>query len=236
MSNYLYYKLIGGSFAVDNDFYKHIIRRIDGEFKANGQQKISRDEHETITKLKLSVYPTQCNDYFLLKIPKFHEHADRYVPIDHKLKGIILNLWKLGIETLGSDQGCSYQQAFISIKHNLILSHKSALLLLVDLFGEKHVRISHILKTLNDADRNMCDQDKKQHPDKIYFIIRHRFIRISFEPKNIEFVNSLFKNHINSELKCHKGNVFRLSKKNINCSGFVRGLSVNAYKRHIGYS
>ena len=50
-------------------------------------------------KLKKSVYPTQYNDYFMLKIPE--KFIKRYVPCDAPLKNIIKYFWSKDIYTEG---------------------------------------------------------------------------------------------------------------------------------------
>lgn len=85
-------------------------------------------------KLKTSIYKTQYNDFYFLKVPK----ENKYVPVDYLLKNIVLLLWKNGIETLGWDQSHKYSRhcAFISFINNKENERK-----IRNLFGKTNRRV-----------------------------------------------------------------------------------------------
>lgn len=192
-----------------------------------GEKKITQDEHEAIIKLKMSIYPTQENKYTILTVPKFHVHAGKYVPIDYDIMHIILNLWNLGIETVGTDQGCKCgTRVYINIKHNLVSSRESALLLLEKTFGKENIRLSYIFMNGHDTltrqqKHDLNDTNKKVHANKIYFVVDYNIIRMSFKHEKISFINSLFKNGITSDNHCYDGKVFAMIKKDIFYDDFV---------------
>lgn len=64
-----------------------------------------------IEKLQKSLNPSQGSDFYFLTIPEGHPDAGRDVPIDYKLKNLVLYFWKNGYITQGLDQG--YQDANI---------------------------------------------------------------------------------------------------------------------------
>ncbi len=227
----LHYELVGGAYEKDGSYYRHILKPLTNE--VIDKEKITYDEYKAINKLSISVYPTQFKNYTILKIPDLHKHAGKYVSVDHLLNNIILNLWCLGIETFGTDQGNNKCRGYICINHNLVSSNncversrESALLLLEKTFGKENVRISHVLMKYNQEltrqqKEDFIKEDKRLHSNKIYFDIKDNFIAISFEHKNVSFINSLFKNDIQSDNKCYKGRVFSIIKKDIIYDDFI---------------
>ena len=68
---------------------------------------------------------------------------------------------------------------------------------------------------------DIINEDKKKHPDKIYFAINYNFISMSFKHENIQFINSFFENSNNNELKCYEGRVFKLIDKDVYYDDFI---------------
>ncbi len=212
------YEIIGGSYEKNDNYYKYIVEKEDKLYKIIGEEKITYDEYDAIKLLKKSPCVSQRNNYTILKIPEFHNYAGWHIPIDYDIHNIILNLWSLGMETFGSDQGYNGYRGYIGIRRYLVNSEESALSLLKKTFGKENIRICRILTkykdtTLTDRQKyDLINKDKKLYSNKIHLII-DRGIRMSFEHKNVPFINCLFKDDIKSNYKCYKGGVFKINWK-----------------------
>jgi len=74
-------------------------------YKSSGYKKTD------IQNLRKSVYPTQGNDYLLLK-------ADgKYFPVDYKLVPFVKYLWQQNIQTEGWNQPDEFNNGFVSMNH-----------------------------------------------------------------------------------------------------------------------
>lgn len=56
-------------------------------------------------RLHNTVYSHQLNDFYFLTIPEGHKHAGEEVPVDYKLKKLVLYFWKHKFITCGWNQG-----------------------------------------------------------------------------------------------------------------------------------
>jgi hypothetical protein len=74
---------------------------------------VSKYKLSDFNKLKNSVYPTQLNNYILLKFPSWYPNdiddntilKGKYIPCDYKLANFVKFLWKYKINIMGWDQG-----------------------------------------------------------------------------------------------------------------------------------
>lgn len=73
--------------------------------------KLSGYKKSDIEKLHKSIYPTQGNDYQLLK------HEGQLFPVDYKLVPLVLYLWKHDVKTMGWNQPDEYNKGFVSMEH-----------------------------------------------------------------------------------------------------------------------
>ena len=144
-----------------------------------------------IQKLLTSVYPTQQENYNLLKLPT------QYVPVDYKLTNIVKLFWKHGITTQGWDQGSFNTRK--NIDHPGFISfdrynnqQEEVFVILKKLFGNRHVidvtkNYQHVKpgKEMRDMNQKMSAKYSKQ----IRFDQSRYFCAISFNHQLLEWMH-----------------------------------------------
>jgi hypothetical protein len=152
-------------------------------------------------RLQKSIGPHQVNDFFFLTIPKGHPDAGKEVPIDYKLRNIILYFWDKGLITLGSDQGGDFldcfSAGFISFANKNINSNDTLDILknlLVKKFGDNNIKVKNmnfthrtekeIIKKLSEH-KQFLEKFFKKNPHKILLEFYPNFISMSFKSEMI---------------------------------------------------
>lgn len=202
----------------------HYIKKSNRYYKITKYQKIkvSKQNFYKYVKRKLnqSVYPTQCNYFAFLKIPKhfyqnhlcqnhkiFKNQAGKYVPCDFMLKNIVIKLWEYDIQTYGWDQ--SYQNAnkigaFINFESSKLNKEK-----IINLFGKESF-------------------SNKKFSKKIYFQDFGNFMNITFHHNMIELMHNKLNIPIPNIEEAYPGNLidWKLDKNGKNIL-----FSSNKYKK-----
>ena len=175
-------------------------------------QKITKKEYldkttnniKNINKLQKSLYPTQGNNYILLKYPKTFPTNIRgkYVPADYELANIIKFLWKKKIITLGWDSGYSHNKidtsGFISTSH-LTIDNKSVVDIFIKLFGKNKIKIfNYIINPEKNPSPGKNTRNKSNYNDKKYskllrIKIYKYFVAISFNNSLIKWISKKLK-------------------------------------------
>lgn len=157
-----------------------------------------------------SIYPTQGNDFFFLTIPKGHPKAGKEVPVDYKLRNIVLYFWEQGLITLGWDQGYEiypdcFHQAFISFKKESIYHRKTLNIIkpiLEKLFGKDNIVIKNMKlawKSEEEATIGLAKHQKilkkffTDNPDKILLENDMNAVYIIFRTKLIPEIHKKLK-------------------------------------------
>ena len=158
-----------------------------------------------IKRLQESIYPHQVNDFFFLTIPPGHPDAGREVPVDYKLRNIVLYFWDKGLITLGWNQGYDeagiFQDGFISFAKKDINSNDTLNILkklLQEKFGNKNIVIknwNHVWNSKEEAQKGITkinqirDKFFKNNPHKILLGNHSNFVAISFVPNMIPVIH-----------------------------------------------
>ena len=159
-----------------------------------------------IKRLQESIAPHQGNDFFFLTIPPGHPDAGREVPVDYKLRNIILYFWDKGLITLGWDQGYDesgfFQDGFISFAKKDINSNNTLNILknlLKEKFGNKNIIIknwNYVWSSEEEAKKGIIKLNRfsnkffKNNPHKILLEDQHNFVAISFAPNMIPEIHN----------------------------------------------
>lgn len=178
-----FYRLGGGKYTpVSKKVYFAYLRKNKLKFR-------------DIKKLLTSVYPTQTQNYNLLKLPT------QYVPVDYKLTNIVKVFWNHGITTQGWDQGCFNIRK--NIDHPGFISfdrynnqQEEVFVILKRLFGRRNiVNVSHYYKDIK-AGQEMRDMKQKmsaEYPKQIRFNQYQSFCSINFNHQLLEWMHKKLK-------------------------------------------
>jgi hypothetical protein len=141
--------------------------------------------------LQNTLYSEQGNDFFVLKIPKGHPDENKLVPIDWSLKCLVEYFWKKGFITVASDQGDTWNSAFITFqtstvdrKNTFDVLHKFA----TDNFGSNVIiidntnQIFHSEMDAYDAINKRKNDDifLRNHPDLVILEKQSQYILFKF--------------------------------------------------------
>jgi hypothetical protein len=164
----------------NKEFYEEIMKKC--YFKLYGSYK-------EYNKLQRSVYPSQYNDYFLLKIPK--KFIKKYVPCDALLKNLVEYLWDKDIETTGWIMPTQDEMGFITF-HKKTLNNENVINVIKKMFGEENMMIHDHTKKGPEAGKETLEWNDKlriEYPSKIHYEITLWWDAISFTEEMIPWIH-----------------------------------------------
>jgi adenylate kinase family enzyme len=197
MSSYI--NLHNGKYFSDgyNQYYKKINSYTLKKISKKEFYEKSKYNPKIINKLLYkSIYPTQLNDYILLRYPKWINNYQtiklninrKYVPADYQLANLIKFFWKNKIITLHWNQPKNKFGGIGSIDvKKRTLNNKNVIDIFVKLFGDKNIIIYDCKKNpkLIKYTQNVIHKNK----NKIIIFTFSNYIIIEFLEKKLKWMH-----------------------------------------------
>jgi adenylate kinase family enzyme len=197
MSSYI--NLHNGKYFYDgyNQYYKKINSYTLKKISKKEFYEKSKYNPKIINKLLYkSIYPTQLNDYILLRYPKWINNYQtiklninrKYVPADYQLANLIKFFWKNKIITLHWNQPKNKFGGIGSIDvKKRTLNNKNVIDIFVKLFGDKNIIIYDCKK--NPKLRKYMENVIHKNKNKIIIFTFSNYILIEFLEKKLKWMH-----------------------------------------------
>ncbi len=141
--------------------------------------KKSKYKKSDLQKLLKSVYPTQGNNYLLLK-----KDGQTY-PVDYKLVPLVKYLWSHGVETMGWNQPDQDNFGFISAQH--YMKDQSSLAFLQEIVGSLPYKVLNFFnEDATSLEKQLKEQEKLLNKGYLVLIIYSNFVSISFNESSMK--------------------------------------------------
>jgi hypothetical protein len=223
MSSYL--NLHNGKYFSDgyNQYYKKINSYTLKKISKKEFYEKSKYNPKIINKLLYkSIYPTQINDYILLRYPKWMPNNTiykssinrKYVPTDYQLANLIKFFWKNKIITLHWNQSKNKFGGIGSIDvKNRTLNNKNVIDIFVKLFGDKNIIIYDCKKNpkLRKYMQNVI------HKNKIIIFIFSNYIHIQFLENKLKLMHKKLNITMPKKKESSKGGIILYEEEIKSC-------------------
>jgi hypothetical protein len=223
MNSYL--NLHNGKYFSDgyNQYYKKINSYTLKKISKKEFYEKSKYNPKIINKLLYkSIYPTQINDYILLRYPKWMPDNAiyklninrKYVPADYQLANLIKFFWKNKIITLHWNQPKNKVGGIGSIDiKNRTLNNKNVIDIFVKLFGDKNIIIYDCKKNpkLRKYMQNVI------HKNKIIIFTFSNYIHIQFLEKKLRLMHKKLNITMPKKKESSKGGIILYEEEIKSC-------------------
>jgi hypothetical protein len=157
--------------------------------------KESSYKKSELQKLRTSVYPTQGNDYLLLK------HEGKMYPVDYKVVPLVKYLWSQHIETNGWNQPDEANIGFISMEHYTRTNESSLAFLqkITEGLPTKVVNYYHQETNNSFLEKTQKELSKLLKKGYIVLSIYSNFISISFDEASMKALHKKLHLKVNQD-------------------------------------
>jgi adenylate kinase family enzyme len=208
-----------------NQYYKKINSYTLKKISKKEFYEKSKYNPKIINKLLYkSIYPTQLNDYILLRYPKWINNYQtiklninrKYVPADYQLANLIKFFWKNKIITLHWNQPKNKFGGIGSIDvKKRTLNNKNVIDIFVKLFGDKNIIIYDCKKNpkLIKYTENVIHKNK----NKIIIFTFSNHIHIQFLEKKLKWMHKKLNINIPKKKESSKGGIILYEEEIKSC-------------------